>query len=129
MRWFRSNIRGCARLALVALAVQLALTFGHVHLDGGAALASSPSALLTAAKHAVAPVAVVRDQSPKSKGTADFDCPICALIQLASTSAPSVAPPVPVPAIVGGTVLKAADESRPASALHFAFLARGPPAA
>jgi len=129
MRWFRSNIRGCARLALVALAVQLALTFGHVHLDGGAALASSPSALLTAAKHAVAPVAVVRDQSPKSKGTADFDCPICALIQLASTSAPSVAPPVPVPAVVGGTVLKAADESRPASALHFAFLARGPPAA
>jgi hypothetical protein len=129
MRWFRSNIRGCARLALVALAVQLALTFGHVHLDGGAALASSPSALLTAAKHAVAPVAVARDQSPKSKGTADFDCPICALIQLASTSAPSVAPPVPVPAVVGGTVLKAADESRPASALHFAFLARGPPAA
>jgi hypothetical protein len=129
MRWFRSNIRGCARLALVALAVQLALTFGHVHLDGGAALASSPSALLTAAKHAVAPVAVARDQSPKSKGTADFDCPICALIQLASTSAPSVAPPVPVPTVVGGTVLKAADESRPASALHFAFLARGPPAA
>jgi len=36
---------------------------------------------------------------------------------------------VPVPAVVGGTVLKAADESRPASALHFAFLARGPPAA
>jgi len=24
MRWFRSNIRGCARLALVALALQLA---------------------------------------------------------------------------------------------------------
>jgi Protein of unknown function (DUF2946) len=129
MRWFRSHIRGCARLALVALAVQLALTFGHVHLDGGAALASSQSAALTAAKHAAAPAAQARNQSPKSKGTADFDCPICALIQLASTSAPSVAPPVPVPAVVGGTVLETADESRPASALHFAFLARGPPAA
>jgi hypothetical protein len=129
MRWFRSNIRGCSRLALVALAMQFALTFGHVHLNGGAALASFQSASLTAAKHAVAPVAETRDQSPKSKGTADFDCPICALIQLASTSAPSVAPSVPVPAVVGGTVLKAADELRPAPSLRFAFLARGPPAA
>ena len=129
MRWFRSNIRGCARLALVALAVQFALTFGHIHLDGGAALASSQSASLSAAKHAVAPAAEARDQNPKSKGTVNFDCPICALIQLASTSAPSVAAPVPVPAVVSGTVLETADEVRPASALHFAFLARGPPAA
>jgi len=128
MRWFRSNIRGCARLALVALALQFALTFGHVHLDGGA-LASAQSASLTAAKNAAAPAADARDQSRKSKNTADFDCPICALIQLAATSAPSVAPPVPVPAVVGGTVLKATDELRPAFALHFAFLARGPPAA
>ena len=129
MRWFRSNIRGGARLALVALAVQFALTFGHVHLDGGAALASSPSASSTAAKHAIATAAQARDQSPKPKGTADFDCPICALIQLASTSAPSVAPPLPVPAVVGGTVLETAEELCTASLLHFAFSARGPPAA
>jgi len=129
MRWFRSNIRGCIRLALVALAPQFTLTFGHVHLDGGAALASSQSASLTAAEHTVAPAAATRDQSPKSKGTADFDCPICALIQLASTSAPSVAPPVPVPAVVGGTVLEMADELHPTSTLHFAFSARGPPVA
>jgi hypothetical protein len=134
MRWFRSNIRGCARLALVALvalvalAMQFALTFGHVHLDGGA-LASTQSASLTAAKSAAAPAADARDQSRKSKSTADFDCPICALIQLAATSAPSAAPPVPVPAAVGGTVLKTADVSRPAFSLHFAFLTRGPPAA
>lgn len=129
MRWFRSNIRGCTRLALMALAVQFMLTFGHVHLDGGAALASSRSASLTATKHAIAPVAQARNQSPKSQGATDFDCPICALIQLAATSAPSVAPPVPVPAVVGGTVLETADELYSASALRFAFLARGPPAA
>jgi len=129
MRWFRSNIRGCARLALVALAVQFALTFGHVHLDGGAALASSPSSFSTAAKHAITTAAQARDQSPKPKRTADFDCPICALIQLASTSAPSVAPPLPVPAVVGGTVLETAEELCSASSLHFAFSARGPPAA
>jgi len=32
MRWFRSNIRLGSRLALFALAVQMALSLGHVHL-------------------------------------------------------------------------------------------------
>lgn len=129
MRWFRSNIRGFACLALMALAVQFMLTFGHVHLDGGAALASSRSASWTPTKHAVARVAQARNQGPKSQGSADFDCPICALIQLAATSVPSAAPPVPVPSVVGGTVLETANELYSASSLHFAFLARGPPAA
>lgn len=31
MKWFRSNVRHGARLALFALMVQLALTFGHSH--------------------------------------------------------------------------------------------------
>ena len=33
MKWFRSNIRHGSRLALFALAVQLALSFGHIHLE------------------------------------------------------------------------------------------------
>jgi hypothetical protein len=122
MRWFRSNIRGCGCLALLALALQIALTFSHVHLDG-AALASTQAATSAAAAQAVA----AQDQNPKSP--ADFDCPICALIQLAGTSAPSVAPPLPVPAIVGGTVLETPDQLGSASSPHFAFFARGPPAA
>ena len=31
MKWFRSNIRHGARLALFAMLVQIALTFGHSH--------------------------------------------------------------------------------------------------
>ena len=31
MKWFRSNIKHGSRLALFALAVQLALSFGHFH--------------------------------------------------------------------------------------------------
>ncbi len=45
MRWFRSNIRRGARLALLALGIQLALTFGHVHLDGVALGKTTPSAI------------------------------------------------------------------------------------
>ena len=34
MRWFRSNIQAGVASALFALAVQFAVTFSHVHLDG-----------------------------------------------------------------------------------------------
>jgi hypothetical protein len=38
MKWFRSNIKHGSRLALLALAVQFALSFGHFH--GGAVQAA-----------------------------------------------------------------------------------------
>jgi hypothetical protein len=40
MKWFRSNIKHGTRLALVALAVQFALSFGHFH---GIAAQAAPS--------------------------------------------------------------------------------------
>lgn len=125
MRWIRSNIRGFARLALFALAVQFAVTFGHVHLDG---LGSAQAAAID---QSAAPAAGLKGKAHKSQrtpqGTADFDCPICALIQLASTSAPSVAPPLPVPVLLGGVALETPDPSGLASAPITAFQARGPP--
>jgi|HubBroStandDraft_4_1064222.scaffolds.fasta_scaffold901954_1 hypothetical protein len=33
MRWIRQRVRGCAWLALFALAVHITLSFGHVHAD------------------------------------------------------------------------------------------------
>ena len=127
MRWIWSNIRGFARLALFALAVQTIVTFGHVHLDG-LALTSAQATQLAVADQAVAPLAKAHSNGQKSHGAADFDCPICALIQLASTSAPSVAPPLPIPAIVGGTILEASRAPGFAASTAFAFQARGPPA-
>ena len=46
MNWFRSKIRSCARLALFALAFQMAVSFGHMHRDdlGLAPLPGSDSA-------------------------------------------------------------------------------------
>jgi len=34
MRWVRSNTRFASWLALFAFALQLTLSFGHLHLDG-----------------------------------------------------------------------------------------------
>ncbi len=121
MRWIRSNIRSLARLALFALAVQFAVTFGHVHLDG---LGSAQAA---AVDQGATPLAKAHNKAPKSRGAADFDCPICALIQLASTSAPSVAPPLPVPVLLGGLTLETPDQAGLTASPTLAFQARGPP--
>lgn len=108
------------------MTVQLVVTFGHVHLDG---LVLTPAqAAQSAAGQIVAPLGDAHGKTGKSHGIADVDCPICALIQLASTSAPSVAPPLPIPATLGGAVLEAPDASAAAASPIFAFQARGPPA-
>src|SRR5580704_15388054 len=108
MRWFRKHVRMGTRLALFALAVQLVLTFGHVHLDG----AGSTNTAAASSRHVATGVSGDAGSKRGSQGTADADCPICALIQLASTSAPSVAPPLPVPFLVDGAVLETTDQLR-----------------
>jgi hypothetical protein len=127
MRWIRSNIRGLTGLALFALAVQLVVTFGHVHLDG-LNLASARNAQAGTAGRGATFLATTDGKGPQSHGTADTDCPICSLIQLASSSAPSVAPPLPVPAKLGGAILQTRDGPVFTAAPTFAFQARGPPA-
>jgi DUF2946 family protein len=122
MRWFRSNIRCGARLALFALGFQLALTFGHVHLDGVVLGKTAPAAV---ANYAGMPAA---DPSQKTHGSSDFDCPICALIQLAGTSAPSVAPVLPVPTVFAVVEPTRLDQLQWAASPDFSFQARAPPA-
>jgi hypothetical protein len=124
MRWIRSKSRGFARLALFALAVQFVVTFGHVHLDG---LFGGSAQAAAAIDQSAATPANAHTKTHKSQGAADFDCPICALIQLASTSAPSVAPPLPIPVMAGGLVLETSDETGVAASPLTAFQARGPP--
>jgi hypothetical protein len=126
MRWFRSKIRFGSRLALFVLAVQIVLSFGHIHVYGFTA-ASVKTALSVAADQSS--VTLPNSPSPihKSDGSADFDCPICALIQLASTSTPSAAPALPIPAMLGLFKLEAPEEFALAVSPHFLFQARAPP--
>ena len=92
MKWFRSNIRHGSRLALLALALQFGLSFGHFHAGAAQALL----ALQPAAAHANISIALaapdVVDQSaslPASDNDSDHhpgeDCAICAVIAMAST--------------------------------------------
>ncbi|TMJ91765.1 MAG: hypothetical protein E6G77_25905, partial [Alphaproteobacteria bacterium] len=79
MAWFRARARWGAYLALLAVAFQLAISFGHVHLDH--------IALTPADATAIASAPSSDDVTPSNradrKDVADDLCPICALIHLA----------------------------------------------
>ena len=122
MRWFRSRSRVGSYLALFALAFQLAVAFGHVHLDeprsaGAAAFAGTQSGV-----HA--------PSSPTGReDVADDCCPICTLIHLAGALVPAETPALPLPSMFGHVRLAAAgafDLAAPPTAL---FQARAPPIA
>jgi Protein of unknown function (DUF2946) len=92
MRGIRANRRCGSWLALAAIALQLVLSFGHIHLDG---LASSSSVVTS----------VAASETPSSQqnpahhpaNEADDYCAICATIHLASSSLLLDVPLLPVP--------------------------------
>src|SRR5262249_27943426 len=119
MRWFRTHIGLESRLALVALAVQLVLSFAHVHVAdvgraqaGTASLPRSPNA-----------------PRPRSDGPTQPGCAICALIQLAATATPSAPPALPFLVSPGHSRPDAADQFLLAASAQILFRARAPPAA
>ncbi len=95
MKWFRSRIKAGTRLALLALAVQFVLSFGHVH--AGAALAAPGLHAATAPAATLPPdrdrpaadtfTASKPEQAPdRSNGDRhDKTCAICAVMSLAGS--------------------------------------------
>jgi hypothetical protein len=90
MRWFKAKRRFGAGLALCALALQLALSFAHVHLDGVRLHHT------TAARGAIAQTQQLPGQQPADSGDDDY-CAICATIYLAANSFVPQPPQLPVP--------------------------------
>ena len=121
MRWFRRNMRFGSWCALFALAIQLGLSFGHLHFASSAA----STALASAADPAVAP-----DDTPapaKHSRVADY-CTICASLHLAgllTAEPPSVSTLTPS----SGERLKVLIEDTTSSSSRLPFNARAPPLA
>ena len=90
MKWFRSNIKHGSRLALLALAVQFALSFGHFHAAQAAPAIQSGLSGVYDADGLPATNAV--DQSARQQPAPDHDsgqqpadnCAICAVMALAN---------------------------------------------
>ena len=90
MGWIHHHRRQGAWLALAALAVQIVLSFGHVHLRVTPAAHASIAAPLANA------VARASHQQPARNPDDDDYCAVCASIFLVSTSLVSTPPPLPV---------------------------------
>ncbi len=89
MRWVRDNIRRGSWLALVALAINFALSFGHIHVS---APRDRESALIIAGLG-------LPDQgkSPDNSGHhADYLCPICIAASTIASGLASAPPTIPL---------------------------------
>src|SRR2546426_4572725 len=118
----RSRWGSC--LALFALTLQLALSFGHVHL--GPITRDSFAANVATGTDAHRPASRDRHDLPAA---ADDNCAVCALIHLAGTLLPSEPPALELPAAFGrlsAEILGKFDLTAPPGAL---FQARAPPIA
>jgi Protein of unknown function (DUF2946) len=91
MNWFRKHVKTGARLALVALAIQFALSFGHFHPLASAQAAAAIQTGLTQADLAYIGTAqdtanaAAQKQQPANhdSGHPADSCAICAVIALA----------------------------------------------
>jgi hypothetical protein len=127
MRWFRSRSKAGSYLALFALAFQLAVSFGHVHLERIAPPLVGASALAGAQTPATD---LNAPSNPTGReGLADDHCPICTLIHLAGALVPAEMPSLALPTVVGRLRLELAAEFDLTASHAALFRARAPPIA
>jgi hypothetical protein len=88
MRWFRYTLRQGSWLALIALAINLGLSFGHFHAIDG----NSGRGIATVAASIASPDDGQNPTNP-SDSHADYLCPIC-MAAAATANALASTPPV-----------------------------------
>jgi S1-C subfamily serine protease len=123
MRWFRDTLRQGSWLALIALAINLGLSFGHIHAIDGKVSGHGLAAMAAA----IASPDDGQKQGHPGDGDADYLCPIC-MAATAMASAIASSPPA-LPAefanvAIGRTIEPVVAHVEPPRA---AFQSRGPP--
>ena len=133
MKWFRSHIRHGARLALFAMLVQFALTFGHTHWFAQAAPLAASSHQQTDGAKAVgsADRLAVQKQSPSApdrEQPGDDNCAICAIIAMAGTVLSATPPLLQLPQAIELLYRTTDAEFVHLKSASTAFQPRAPPA-
>jgi len=131
VNWFRKHLKHGSRLALFALAIQFALSFGHFH---EAAAQTAPIGLTDADVAHAAPAAAgeAQQQQPSDH---DIDrhtshaCVICAVTSLASNFLFATSPLLELPQAIELLRLTTDAELAHLGSLHPAFQSRAPPVA
>jgi hypothetical protein len=124
MQWVRTNRRFGAWCALVAIALQVILSFGHAHRIEG----FRPGALLQAAVHAEA---TLERSEPASKpaGLAFEYCAVCVVIKMGACAVPPEAPSSCARITAGEVRFARHAEAAAWTLAHLLFQARAPPSA
>lgn len=113
-------------LACFALACQLVVSFGHVHL--GQTSAKSVISLILAGDKTVTSKPA-QPAHKNSSGLADDYCAVCSNISLANTLIVPVAAAIEVPFYAFAPLPWPAAEAEPTTLAYSRFRARGPPQA
>jgi hypothetical protein len=118
MKWFRRHIQYGSRLALLALAVQLVLSFGHFHASARAAPSDAPIASVQLPQGS--------EPAPGRQHPVD-DCAICAVMALAGTALAATPPILLLPQAAEFLYIVTDAEFGHLGDLDDAFQARAPP--
>jgi hypothetical protein len=127
MRWIRSNRRQGAWWALLAMAIQIIVSFGHAHGIEG----FRQGALLPQAAPGIHNQLANDPGDPASKPVRlAFDhCAICEVVNMGASVMPADAPPSGAPVDVSNVQFSPHAEAAPSTVGHLLFQARAPPSA
>ena len=131
MKWFRSNIRYGARLALLSMAIQFVMAFGHFH--GIAAEAAPAAPVSTSHVTDPAPEALSRSATPAGsergpKQRSDDSCAVCAVIAMANAVLFATPPVLRLPQAIEFLYRTTDAEFIHLKSARIAFQPRAPPA-
>ena len=132
VNWFRKHLKHGSRLALFALAIQFALSFGHFHGEIARAAPAIQAGLadadLAIAATLVAPLSEAAQQpSGPDTDRHGSDCAICAVLSLANNFMFATPPLLELPQAVELLHLTTGAEFAHLGSLHPAFQSRAPP--
>ena len=116
MHWFRTHIRNGSTLALIALALQMVLAFGHFH--AGHALAAPHG---TSIEHAPPP------EPDQPQPHAAEHCDICAVLSIAGTMLAASPPALRLPPVADPVRVTVRTDMRDLATIEVAFQPRAPP--
>jgi hypothetical protein len=134
MNWFRKHVKTGSRLALFALAIQFALSFGHFHGEVAraapaieAGLADADLAIAATLATPQAPSEAAQQPSNHNTDQPTSDCAICAVLSLANNFLFATPPLLELPQAVELVHLTTGAEFAHLGSLHPAFQSRAPP--
>jgi len=122
--WFRKHLKHGSRLALLALAIQFALSFGHLHAE---TVRAGPATLSAIADGPLADAAAAQQPSDHDTDRHVTDCAICAVLSLANHFLDASPPRLDLPPAVDLQPLAIGAEFAHLDTFRSAFRSRAPP--